>query len=627
MPIFRLLRIGLASTVLALVCSRTLAIDVEPLGAQPPKPATPVSVVSHRWQVKIVESNQVAIRNGSVYDILTYFEQNLGFPKPRFNYLFRDTGLGAADPIYPIYQSGKQGGWGQLLPAMWSDTNRHIDHISTIDTPEGCRIFSTYWVRHIDEFPDRWHAERAEGYTLVDISFEHYTKLKPDAECGRHRSHDPDPNFDAQAYVAQFRHSFQSLRDIPEHALSRLEAKVGLLKLVSEEFDRVKWPRFNDTSTFKHNSLWFYPDGVAPDFGLNQPVAQPGLKHLNLPRHLQIDAPELAHEAFALKKVFPSADFAKVIAYLDGKPTVDFDPSTEPGADAFSFSQIGPDNYYTTGLHTLPIANAREDVTNPDNLQLVSAIIRPYESVIRADGTEVVVPQVRMVFQLVHPQSREPLEQLFIHLNYDAVDRALPTAERRGAHHAFLQHLDAVSAWRDAAPDPDKRKQFISAFMKRYTNTPIARVSFSTSLTGIWAFGTLSRSGNAAGELLPERIVRQGVDVGYYSTAYDNTLFRTALEQATGERRNQLQAHLDALTPRSYRDPRRADAHALKFNAMTCAQCHHMAGRDAVHIALNDGLDSRYEAPTRATEFLYREFLRQLQEGPGRISNPVAANR
>ncbi len=48
----------------------------EVLGAAALGPTYPVSIVGHRWQVKIVESNHVTLRPGSIYDIVTYFEQN-----------------------------------------------------------------------------------------------------------------------------------------------------------------------------------------------------------------------------------------------------------------------------------------------------------------------------------------------------------------------------------------------------------------------------------------------------------------------------------------------------------------------------------------------------------------------
>ncbi|MBC7578936.1 MAG: hypothetical protein H7312_16480, partial [Tardiphaga sp.] len=99
----------------------------------------PLSIVRHRWQEIITESNHAALRPGSVYDILTHFEQNFGRTRPEFKYLFFDTGQGAADPIYPVFQVGHQQSWSQLITAGMSEQNRHIDHFSTGDTPEGCR--------------------------------------------------------------------------------------------------------------------------------------------------------------------------------------------------------------------------------------------------------------------------------------------------------------------------------------------------------------------------------------------------------------------------------------------------------------------------------------------------------
>jgi hypothetical protein len=46
-----------------------------------------------------------------------------------------------------------------------------------------------------------------------------------------------------------------------------------------------------------------------------------------------------------------------------------------------------------------------------------------------------------------------------------------------------------------------------------------------------------------------------------------------------------------------------------------------MAGRDGVHISLNDGLDRRITTPWHATEYLFRELDRQLRRiGPRDLS-------
>ncbi len=588
---------------------------VEVLGDGPLSPTKPVAIVSHRWQVEIAQSNHVTIRPGSLYDIVTYFEQNLGWPNPRFNYLFLDTGLGTADPIYPVFQRGRQASWGQLLPGMLSESNRHIDHAATLETPEGCRIQSTYWVRHIDEFPDLYHRQRAAGYTLVDISFNYYTRLKPGAECGRHRVHDPDPSFDPMAYAAQFADTFRSFDDVPAEMLARYEAKIGLLKLVSEEFDREKWPRFKDVYTFEGNSLWYYPDSVEEGYGLDEPRPQPGFPELARARQLLFPATPRLEAELSLARVLPAAAFEQTLRFLDGEPVPGYDPRDEPGGDVLSLDQLSDENFYTSGLEVIPIGDVRADVGDPSHYRLVSVLARPYqmESDRRFAEPEL-VPQVRFVYQLTDPRvAGRPLEQLYLHLNYDAVDRTAPPAARELQHRELLAELERVAALREEG-DPGWEAA-LTALVERTVERPVHQVSFSSTLTGIWVFGALSRAFNDRRDLEAMRVVREGVDVGYYSTAYDTVLFREALAASTGERRQRLAEHLDALTPRSYRDPRRSDPHAISFERMTCAQCHQMAGRDAVHVALNDGLDRRFTAPFRATEFVYRELDRQLAFG------------
>jgi len=181
----------------------------------------PLSIVRHRWQEVITESNHAALRPGSMYDILTHFEQDFGFSHPKFKYLFFDTGLGAADPIYPVFQEGWQESWSQLIKAGLSEQNRHIDHFSVGDTPEGCRIKSVYWVRHIDEFPGMYEKFRADGYTLIDISFDYYVKLRPDAQCGKHRAHELSENFDPFKAIYGYAETFRTFADIPPELLAK----------------------------------------------------------------------------------------------------------------------------------------------------------------------------------------------------------------------------------------------------------------------------------------------------------------------------------------------------------------------------------------------------------------------
>jgi hypothetical protein len=134
-------------------------------------------------------------------------------------------------------------------------------------------------------------------------------------------------------------------------------------------------------------------------------------------------------------------------------------------------------------------------------------------------------------------------------------------------------------------------------------------------LSGIWIFGALSRDQNQARELLPLRIVRNGVDVGYYSSVYDNDIFRAEAEKATGARKEELQRLLDDMTVSFYRDPRRQNAEALDFNRVTCAQCHQTSGRDGVHMAFNDGLNQTVKTSAIVSEYFFRDADAQLKLG------------
>ena len=75
--------------------------------------------VRHVTRVKILKSNLVALRPGSVYDVITHFELLPGL-RPRFIYQFLDNGLGASEPLYPLFQRGHQGSWFQVLRAAFS---------------------------------------------------------------------------------------------------------------------------------------------------------------------------------------------------------------------------------------------------------------------------------------------------------------------------------------------------------------------------------------------------------------------------------------------------------------------------------------------------------------------------
>jgi hypothetical protein len=597
----------------------------------------PLSIVRHRWQEIIIESNGAALRPGSVYDILTQFEQNSGRTRPQFKYLFFDTGLGAADPIYPVFQEGYQESWPQLITAGFSEQNRHIDHFSTSDTAEGCRNLSVYWVRHINEFPDMYRDLREEGYTLIDISFDYYVKLRPDAQCGKHKAHDLSENFDPFKSIYGYAESFKTFADIPPDLLAKYEAKVGVLKLVTERFKRRSdnWASYDQNYSERNNSLWFYPDGYAPDHGINTPRKQSGLRFLTQPKHLFFEAEPVLENRFSLTKTLGEEGFAKLLDCLKGKPTPDYDSKKEPGGDALDItSQVTPKNFYTSGTILEPISDVVGDVSDPGHFKLVSVILRPGEpeSDVHFQGLQE-IPQVRMVYQLMSPRfPGRAYEQLFVHLDFDAVDRMLPLGERQKAAAEFLKKADVLTGLRERGGE-DASKATADFVQNSIGSRPVQTVSWSSSLTGLWVFGILSRSYNAERILQAAPIVREGIDVGYYSSAYDNPLFRLAIEKADGSEKEKLESVLDDLTPKVYRDPRRHDPEALTFNRMTCAQCHQMAGRDGVHVLLNDGLDRRITTSYKATEYVFRELDRQLrnlpqiepaEDGPDSIRNTSA---
>ena len=365
----------------------------------------PLAIVYNVTRVKILESNNVSIRTGSVYDNITYFESLLDFPQPGFNYEFIDTGLGTADPLYPNYQKGHQGSWFQLIPAYFSAEDRHIDHFTSLPTPEGCFVDSAYLLRGLNTFPKTlYQKERDEGYTMIVIRLEYYTAMKANAECGRHRTNPPDPSFDPMAYLKSHLKA-QTFADFDPGTLARFEAKISAIREPVQIMSRTKWPRFNLDNILNHNSLWYYPDGFVQDYGIDTPRAQPGLQYLNLPRHLVISPSDAFRDAYGLSSLLPAEDFAKVLNFVSGHPTADFNPVTEPGHDTLNLADVTSKNYYTSGLNIESIQNAYGDVSDPSHFRLVGITLKPQETEddISYSG-ERVIPEVRFVYQMMNPQ-------------------------------------------------------------------------------------------------------------------------------------------------------------------------------------------------------------------------------
>lgn len=565
-------------------------------------------------RIKILESNNVTLRPGSVYDTASYYEVLLGVPKPEFNYEFLDAGLGAAEPVYPMHEKGRQGSYAKLIPSFFSKDKRHIDSFATVNTVEDCRVDSAYLSRSINEYPlTELKQERDEGFQIFLLRLDYYTRLRPDAKCGRHMSHDPDPNFDPMKFIEKYQDTMY-LSDFPQAELARFEAKSGVLRQVKQEI-HLAGARF-DLNRLADNSLWYYPDGHAFDFGIAQPRPQSGLTDFKLPRHMVVEASDETQARFSLTAMLKPEEFAKLLNFWNGHPTADFDPEKEPGHDAFRLSDVTSAHVYTSGLHLENIKDVVGDVTDPRHFKLVAMAIKPYEKQddMSWEGLRV-VPQIRFVYQLMDP--RDPsraFEQLYLHLKWDVVDRLASPEVQKAQHLEFLRRVDELTHARETKAD--NCEEMVQKFIGDFTSArPVEQVAFSSTLSGIWIFGALSRDQNQARELLPIHIVRDGIDVGYYSSVRDNDIFREEAKKATGERKQELQQILDDMTVGFYRDPKRQNANAIDFNRVTCSQCHQTSGRDGVHFSFNDELNPKINSKAYITEFFFRDADEQLKTG------------
>ena len=565
-------------------------------------------------RTKILESNNVTLRPGSVYDTSSYYEVLIGVPRPEFNYEFYDAGLGAAEPVYPLHEKGHQGSYARLIPSMFSKSKIHIDSLASVDTIEGCRVDSGYLSRNISQYPDsEFKRERDEGFDMMVLRLDYYTRLHPDAKCGRHMANDPDPNFDPMKFIEKYQDAMY-MSDFPQKELARFEAKTGMLRQARQEIFLAD-ARF-DLNKLTENSLWYYPNGHAFDFGISQARPQSGMSDFKLPRHMVVEATPETQAAFPLALALKSEEFQKLGNFWSGHPTADFDPDKEPGHDTFRLSDVTPVNVYTSGLHLDNIKDVVSDVSDPGHFRLVAMSIKPYEQQddISWDGLRV-VPQIRFVYQLMDPrQPDRAVEQLYLHLKWDVVDRLASGDVQKQQHLEFLRRVDELTHARETqAPN---REELLQKFIADFTSArPVEQVAFSSSLSGIWVFGALSRDQNQARELLPIRIIRNGVDVGYYSSIYDNDIFQNEADKATGERKKELQQVLDDMRLGFYRDPKRQNANALDFNRVTCSQCHQTSGRDGVHFSFNDELNDKIKSKVYVTEFFFHDADEQLKKG------------
>ncbi|MFC5069095.1 hypothetical protein [Flaviflagellibacter deserti] len=614
------MRPGLRVSVLSLAFFATSPFLASAEEEKPVNSSLVAEKVYNLNRTKILQSNTPSLRPGSVYDVITYFESLLRAPRPGYNYEFIDSGLGATEPLYPMMQKGHQASYAQLIPAaIWEDS-RHIDHQSSLETPEGCKVDSAYLLRHIDEYPKTtFEKERKEGYTRVVVRLEHYTRLRPDAECGRHVAHDPDPNFDPMKFMWDHRDAM-SLADFPQKELQRFEAKLSVNYPMKElrDYDQRKPFDLND---LKRNSLWYYPDGHAFDYGIDTPRPQKGLKAFSLPRQMVVEAtPEMRTE-YPLGSLLQPDEFAKLLDFLKGQPFPGYDPSTEPGNDTLRLSDVTPNNVYTSGLVIQPIRDVEADVADMAHFRLVGMTMKPQEPQLDAAWTgERIIPQVRFTYQMINPL--DPIhmsEQLFLHLKWDVVDRLADDKTRAEQQRHFMTRLDELTRARESGNGDGKLRDFIREFT---TARPVHGIQWGSALTGIWIFGNLERH-NLTGQLAAAKTIRQGIDYGYYSSVYDTDLLRAEIEKSQGARKAELTEVLSSLTVDTFRDPKRQDVHAIRFNTVSCAQCHQLSGRDGVHMSINDGINSKIKSPTIVSEYFFHEADAQLR---GDMQKWLAAN-
>src|SRR5262249_54755865 len=157
---------------------------------------------------------------------------------------------------------------------------------------------------------------------------------------------------------------------------------------------------------------------------------------------------------------------------------------------------------YTSGLEIENIRDAVGDVSDPSHYKLVGLSIKPYEQQddIAWQGLRV-VPQIRFVYQMMNPRKPDqPFEQVYFHLKWDAVDRLADEPTRKAQHLAFLKRIDELTQAREThAPN---YQELLGKLINDYTAArPVEQIAFSSSVTGIWVFGALSRDQNKERDL------------------------------------------------------------------------------------------------------------------------------
>jgi hypothetical protein len=104
------------------------------------------------------------------------------------------------------------------------------------------------------------------------------------------------------------------------------------------------------STTSSDGSLWYYPHGHSFDDGIAQPRPQLGLSDFKLPRHLVIEATPETAAALPLTALLKGDELQKLLNFLWGRLTPDFDPDKEPGNDTFRLSDVTEPTTIRQGL-------------------------------------------------------------------------------------------------------------------------------------------------------------------------------------------------------------------------------------------------------------------------------------
>ena len=118
-----------------------------------------------------------------------------------------------------------------------------------------------------------------------------------------------------------------------------------MLKLVTQDFEKSTdhWKTYAQSYSLHDNSMWFYPDGFKPDYGVNTPRTQSGLTAMTKPADLIFAGTPGLQSRFDLRQTLPARDFAGMLDMLKGKPAPGYDPAKEPGGDTLDIAtQVTP---------------------------------------------------------------------------------------------------------------------------------------------------------------------------------------------------------------------------------------------------------------------------------------------